>query len=107
MDTTTTNGRSIRANCIADWLESHKVDLGRHQSRYPYGREYPITSDWSEWKTPLTRLTLANFSLLQPLGPWTTPSPWIWQYYLKSEDKKLEVVQDNKIDMYAQGDNKG
>ena len=37
---TAANGRSIKSNCITDWRDSHETDLGKHRSKYLYGREY-------------------------------------------------------------------
>ena len=65
---TAANGRSIKSNCITDWRDSHETDLGKHRSKYPYGREYPTNENRNKWKISLSRLTLPNFSLFQPLG---------------------------------------
>ena len=101
------NKRSIEANCINDWQESHEALLGWHQSWYPYGKEYPTTADWPELTIALTRMALTNLSLVQPLWPWIAQLSRIWQCYLNPADKELEVIQDTKTYIYAQANNEG
>ena len=67
-DIVTANGRSIESNCITDWYNSHEADLGRHRLKYTYSKEFPTKENWTEWKNSLSRLTMPNSTLFQPLG---------------------------------------
>ena len=47
----TANDRRIESNCITDWWDSHETDLGKHHSKYPYGREYQQKKTGSNGKS--------------------------------------------------------
>ena len=105
-DTTTANRRSIKSNCNTDWHNSH-VDLGRHHSKHQYGKEYQIKENWIEWENGLSRLTVPNSSLLQPLGSWIAPSSQTWRYYFNATDKELWVIRGDTIDVYLPTETEG
>ena len=106
-DIATANGRRIKINCIMDWANSHESDLGKHHSRYQYGREYPTKENWNQWKIGLSRLTLPTRYLLQPLGPWIAPSQQIWRYHLNAKADELEVERGEEIDIYLPAKTEG
>ena len=46
-DITTANGRQLESNGITDWKTSHEADLGKHRSKYHYGKERPTKENWT------------------------------------------------------------
>ena len=90
-----------------DWTDFHESDLGRHRSRYQYGREHPTEENWNEWKIALSRFTLPNLYLLQPLGPWLALPQRIWRYHFNAETNKLKVVRGDKIDIHLSTETEG
>ena len=44
-DITTANGRRLESSCASDWRNFHEADLGKHRSKYHYGKERPTKED--------------------------------------------------------------
>ena len=40
-------------------------------------------------------------------GQWITPSPRIWRYYFNADDKELEVIREDEIDIYLPVETEG
>ncbi|EJK54586.1 hypothetical protein THAOC_25770, partial [Thalassiosira oceanica] len=95
-DIVTADGTKIESTLLFDWTESAEYELGKHRSRFEYGREAPTASDWQAWNNYWNRHCNGSrfFTLPCQLGGWRAPSPRIWRTFYDEEEARLEVLSD-------------
>ena len=98
----TATGTKVDEVYLRSWKESHEGQLGRHRSTFPFGKEFPLDSDWATWEASLQSATLQQLHFDHPLRRWVAPSPRIWRYFQDTDSGTVEVVRDDGIEIYSQ-----